>query len=66
MELKSRIMSVNKKNYKVVEVQYGYTTKFVVKKKVLWFFWKSIKNHSGFDMEYSSKRGAQAYINFLK
>ena len=55
-----------KKDYKVVEVQYGYTTKYVVKKKALWFFWKTIKNASGFDMEYNSKRAAQAYINFLK
>ena len=59
-------MSVNKKNYKVEEVQYGYSTKYVVKKRVLWFFWKTIKNNAGYDMEYTTKRGAQAYINFLK
>jgi len=60
------MMSVNKKNYKVVEVQYGYTTRYVVKKKFLWFFWKNVKDHTGYDVESSSKRKAQAYINFLK
>ena len=59
-------MSTNKKDYKVVEVQYGYTTKYTVQKKFLWFFWKTIKNNAGYDMEYDTKRGAQAYINFLK
>ena len=59
-------MSVNKKDYKVVEVTHGFTTRYVVKKRVLWFFWKSIKNHSGYDMEYNTKRAAQAYINFLR
>ena len=60
------MMSVNKKDYKVADVQYGYETRYVVKRRFLWFFWKTIKNHSGFDMEYSTKRAAQAYINFLK
>jgi hypothetical protein len=59
-------MSINKKNYKIVEVQYDFSTKYVVKKKFLWFFWKTIKNNAGFDMEYSTKRGAQAYINFKR
>ena len=60
------MMSVNKKDYKVVEVDYGFVPKYVVKKKFLWFFWKTVKNHAGFDMEYTSKKAAQAYINFLK
>lgn len=55
-----------KKNYKVEAVEYGFTNKYVVKKRVLWFFWKTIKNNAGYDMEYTTKRGAQAYINFLK
>lgn len=55
-----------KKDYKVVDVQYGYETRYVVKKRILWFFWKTIKNNAGYDMEYTTKRGAQAYINFLK
>ena len=59
-------MNVNKKDYKVVEVQDGYTTKYAVKKRFLWFFWKSIKNHAGFDVQYDTKRAAQSYINFLK
>ncbi len=59
-------MSVNKKNYRVTEVQHGYITTYTVQKKFLWFFWKTVKNASGFDMEYKSKRAAQAYINFLK
>jgi hypothetical protein len=59
-------MSVNKKDYKVVEVDYGFITKYVVKKRFLWFFWKTIKNYEGIDMEYASRKGAQAYINFLK
>jgi hypothetical protein len=59
-------MSIKKKNYKIVEVHYGYTTKYTVQKKFLWFFWKTIKNNAGYDMEYTTKRGAQAYINFLK
>mgnify|MGYP001427150433 FL=1 len=59
-------MSVNKKNYKIVEVQDGYQTKYAVKKRFLWFFWKTVKNHAGFDMEYTSRKAAQAYINFLK
>jgi hypothetical protein len=59
-------MSTNKKDYKVVEVQYGYVTRYVVKKKFLWFFWKNVKDHTGCDVESSSKRKAQAYINFLK
>jgi hypothetical protein len=59
-------MSVNKKNYRVAEVQHGYITTYSVQKKFLWFFWKTIKNHAGHDMEYHTRRGAQAYINFLK
>ena len=59
-------MSVNKKDYKVVGIQYGYVTRYVVKKKFLWFFWKTIKENTGYDMEYTTKRSAQAYINFLK
>jgi hypothetical protein len=59
-------MSTRKKDYKVVEVQYGYVTRYVVKKKFLWFFWKNVKDHTGCDVESSSKRKAQAYINFLK
>jgi hypothetical protein len=55
-----------KKDYKIEEVQYGYTTKYVVKKRTLWFFWKTLKNNAGYDVESSSKRKAQAYINFLK
>jgi hypothetical protein len=60
------MMSVNKKNYRVTEVQYGYSTKYIVQKRFLWFFWKTIKNRAGFDMEYTSRKGAQAYINFMK
>ena len=48
-------MSVNKKYYKVVATTDGY----VVKKKVLWIFWKTVKH-------FDSKRKAHAYINFLK
>ena len=59
-------MSTNKNDYKVVEVITGYTAMYVVKKRFLWFFWKTIKNHEGIAMMYSTKRGAQAYINFLK
>lgn len=59
-------MSVNKKDYKIVEVQDGYQTKYAVKKRFLWFFWKTIKNNAGFDIEYTSRRAAQSYINFLK
>jgi hypothetical protein len=55
-----------KKNYKVEAAEYGFTNKYIVKKRVLWFFWKTIKNNAGYDMEYTTKRGAQAYINFLK
>ena len=55
-----------KKDYKIVEVQYDFSTKYVVKKKFLWFFWKTVKNNAGFDMEYTTKRGAQAYINFKR
>ena len=58
-------MSVNKKNYRVVKVPYAYST-YVVQKRFLWFFWKTVKNRAGFNMEYTSRRGAQAYINFLK
>jgi len=59
-------MSVNKKDYRIVEVQDGYQTKYAVKKRFLWFFWKTIKNNAGFDIEYTSRRAAQSYINFLK
>jgi len=59
-------MSVNKKDYKIVEEQLGFETKYVVKKRVFWFFWKTVKNNAGFDMQYSSRRAAQAYINFLR
>ena len=59
-------MSINKKDYKIVEEQHGFETKYVVKKKVFWFFWKTVKNNAGFDMQYDSRRAAQAYINFLK
>lgn len=48
-------MSVNKNDYKVEEVPNGY----VVKKKVWWIFWKTVKC-------FDSKRKAHAYINFLK
>lgn len=59
-------MSVNKKDYKIVEVADGFQTKYAVKKRVFWVFWKTVKNNAGFDMQYNSKRAAQAYINFLK
>jgi len=59
-------MSVNKKNYRVVEVKDGYETKYAVKKRFLGLFWKTVKNHAGFRIIYDSKRAAQAYINFLK
>lgn len=59
-------MSVNKKDYKVVQVTDGYMSHYVVKKRFLWFFWRTIKNRAGFDMEYTSRKAAQAYINFLK
>ena len=59
-------MSVNKKDYKVADVQYGYETRYVVKRRFLWFFWKTIKNNSGSQMRYTSRKGAQSYINFLK
>jgi hypothetical protein len=58
-------MSVNKKDYRVVKVPYTYST-YVVQKRFLWFFWKTVKNRAGFNMEYTSRKGAQAYINFLK
>jgi hypothetical protein len=59
-------MSVNKKDYRIVEVQDGYQTKYAVKRRFLWFFWKTVKNNAGFDIEYTSRRAAQSYINFLK
>jgi hypothetical protein len=59
-------MNVNKKDYRIVEVQDGYQTKYAVKKRFLWFFWKTVKNNAGFDIEYTSRRAAQSYINFLK
>ena len=55
-----------KKDYKIVEVQNGYTTKYVVKKRTLWLFWKIVKNNAGFDIVYDTRRAAQSYINFLK
>jgi len=60
------MMSVNKKDYKVVEEKDGYQTYYVVKKRFLWFFWKTVKNNAGFDVLYHTRKGAQAYINFLK
>jgi hypothetical protein len=60
------MMSVNKKDYKVVEEKDGYMTWYLVKKKFLWFFWNTIKNNSGSPMRYTSRKAAQAYINFLK
>lgn len=60
------MMSVNKKDYKVVKVTEGYIAHYVVKKRFLWFFWRTVKNRAGFDMEYTSRKAAQAYINFLK
>jgi hypothetical protein len=60
------MMSVNKKDYKVVEEKDGYVTWYLVKKKFLWLFWKTIKNNSGSPMRYTSRKAAQAYINFLK
>jgi hypothetical protein len=59
-------MSVNKKNYKVVEVTDGHMTWYLVKKKFLWLFWNTVKNNSGSQMRYTSRKGAQSYINFLK
>ena len=59
-------MSVNKKDYKIVKIVDGFPAKYIVKKRVFWVFWKTVKNNAGFDMEYTSKRAAQAYINFLK
>ena len=59
-------MMDKKKDYKIVEVKDGHTTKFVVKKRTLWFFWQTIKNNAGFKMAFDTKRGAQAYINFQK
>jgi hypothetical protein len=60
------MMSVNKKDYKVVEETDGYMRYYVVQKRFLWFFWKTVKNRAGFNMEYTSRKAAQAYINFLK
>jgi len=60
------MMSVNKKNYKVVEITDGHMTWYLVKKKFLWFFWNTVKNNSGSQMRYTSRKGAQSYINFLK
>jgi hypothetical protein len=59
-------MMNKKKDYKIVEEQHGYQTKYVVKKRVLWFFWTTIMNNAGFKMSFDTKRGAQAYINFQK
>lgn len=59
-------MSVNKKDYKIVEEKHGHETRYVVKKRVLCFFWKTAKNKSGSDSVHITKRSAQAYINFLK
>jgi hypothetical protein len=55
-----------KKDYKIVEVKHGFQTKYVVKKRVFWIFWKTVKNNAGFDVAYDTKRAAQSYINFLK
>lgn len=64
---KTKLINMDKKNnYKVVEVDYGFYSKYVVKKRVFYFFWKTVKNNAGFDAVYDTKRGAQAYINFLK
>jgi len=60
------MMSVNKKDYRIVERIEGYGIYYLVQKKFLWFFWKNIKNNAGFDVVYSTRKGAQAYINFLK
>jgi len=59
-------MSVNKKDYRIVQKPYGYQIYYIVQKRFLWFFWKTVKNRAGFDMEYTSRKAAQAYINFLK
>lgn len=59
-------MMNKKKDYKIVEEQHSYQTKYVVKKKVFWFFWITVKNNAGFKVIYNTKKGAQAYINFLK
>ena len=53
------MMSVNKKDYKVVEAMHGYEKVYEVRKKFLWIFWKHIKT-------FPNKRTAHAYINFLK
>lgn len=55
-----------KKDYKIVEVKHGYVKQYIVKKRMLWLFWKTVKNSSGFNMVHTSKKAAQAYINFLK
>ena len=55
-----------KKDYKIVEVTHGFHTKYTVKKRVFWIFWKTVKNNAGFDVAYDTKRAAQSYINFLK
>jgi hypothetical protein len=49
------MMSVNKNDYKVVQLPDGY----VVKKRACWIFWKTVR-------WFDSKRKAHAYINFLK
>ena len=59
-------MSVNKKDYKIVEEQHGYETRYVVKKRILCFFWRTAKTKSGEPAVYITRRAAQAYINFLK
>jgi hypothetical protein len=59
-------MSVKKNNYKVVELKDGLETVFTVKKRVLCFFWTSVKNKRKIKMFFETKRSAQAYINFLK
>jgi hypothetical protein len=59
-------MMNKKKDYKIVEVTHGFQTKYTVKKRVFWIFWKTVKNNAGFDVEYDTKKAAQSYINFLK
>lgn len=59
-------MSVKKENYKVVEVKDGSVSIYVVKKRILGFFWVTVKDNKGLKIFYTSKRSAQAYINFLK
>jgi hypothetical protein len=59
-------MNINKNDYKVTELMDGFSRVYCVKKRVLWFFWKTVKHDNGHDKWFLSKRKAQAYINFLK